>query len=1005
MARLLMIGHDRSPLRQRMASSHHTPGHFVARLRLAGFNARLGEVTTQDFTVHVTGETGARHGAPADSSAVISNLLQDDAPTAQLRIQLERLMTLKDATAIELEQLRKRKADCQQEEADAKRRSEAEIEQLLLSLNEGEDPAAEGFRQRAEVEKKILEAVAPADVFDDVVEAASKRLSGLEREVQSKRKRLPTDKACDQVAPGVYRLPLRCTPMRKLLTAVKTTQEIKVTKLRTLALGAEVEVSGSGDGLLVRCLKRGGAGQLAGLQVGDVIQAVSIPKEKKKSRTPQEMATFLAPADFCLVHFFDHGQRSGAITLDRKASASLEDLSDAFIRHCKKAGLETKGALVPHVSGLKWSKIGDVPHTQKDRTKVEKDLGKKLEPGEAKVLEQELTRKLEFTAVEWNAFRVKNLRADSFVKSGNSYFRPVAVPVLSAEYRDRLFEDFGLKVSKIVLQPTETQRREYDSKLTAELRDVEAELRDVDHLRQKQEEFGAEDKSKSPKIDVEIASKDKPKVKLAKLKTELEELEINRGDCLEKCEVQQLALAGIKIGLLDLEQRLVHRDIEIQQEINRDIRHSMEIQQEMEEIQRQRLEKTIARQVKDLAVQQNKLAGIEIKLLELEQRLVHRDIEIQQETQSLARRASEKLSEKRQRLEKEIARKVKNLAGESVWLVDGVRVGTENHEINGRVLKRIGLGRFDDSEDEDEAAEEQGSSSFWAHVDVDVAAKAREAVKKGGKKSTFAVAKSGFEDMGSALVKGHVTSGLAAGAAGLVVGAIGGVHAAASAATSIIAAGVSALQAVKQNVNDVNEARRKKEKKHEERRADRIAAERHELVLEIRRPGLMQLAVEQENLAVMLKLSEAIGGAGAGVIHVEPVVLSAAFDRALRSTNPEAIPIFEHLCALCQPSELLAWMMGTRTTAQIENAFRQGGQTALDAQNGLAAVLADLDIPLDDTMKRRNPDLCSVAELEQIIENGVCEHPLAISSIYLSTPEHASRPFSLTWLLSVRCRS
>ena len=370
------------------------------------------------------------------------------------------------------------------------------------------------------------------------------------------------------------------------------------------------------------------------------------------------------------------------------------------------------------------------------------------------------------------------------------------------------------------------------------------------------------------------------------------------------------------------------------------------------------MEKTIARQVKNLAVQQNKLAGIETKLFEAEQRLVHHDIEIQQEIQSLA--------STRQRLEKEIARKVKNLAGETVWLVDGVRVGSENHVINAEER-----GWFDDSEDEHEAAGEQGSSSFMAHVDVDVAAKAREAVKKGGKKSTFAVAKSGFEDMGSALVKGHVASGLAAGAAGLVVGAIGGVHAAASAATSIIAAGVSALQAVKQNVNDVNEA-----KKHEERRADRIAAERHELVLEIRRPSLVQLAVEQENLAVMMKLSEAIGGAGAGVIHVEPVVLSAAFDRALRSTNPEAIPIFEHLCALCQPSELLAWMMGTRTTAQIENAFRQAGQTALDAQNGLAAVLADLDIPLDDIMKRRNPDLCSVAELEQIIENGVCEHLL-----------------------------
>ena len=40
------------------------------------------------------------------------------------------------------------------------------------------------------------------------------------------------------------------------------------------------------------------------------------------------------------------------------------------------------------------------------------------------MLEAALQCKREFTQQEWDTFGIEGIRADSFVKSGNSYFRP-----------------------------------------------------------------------------------------------------------------------------------------------------------------------------------------------------------------------------------------------------------------------------------------------------------------------------------------------------------------------------------------------------------------------------------------------------------------------------------------------------------------------------------------------------------------------------------------------------
>ena len=133
-----------------------------------------------------------------------------------------------------------------------------------------------------EIEAKILEDVRPADVFDEASSAAEKRKAKLDKEIKARQKRLPRDKVCEQLSPGTYRLPLRCTALHELLTRSSPALEITVSKLRTLAIGAELDVHE--DGLVVRSLTEGGAGQLAGLHVGDIIHSVSLPKKSRQQR-------------------------------------------------------------------------------------------------------------------------------------------------------------------------------------------------------------------------------------------------------------------------------------------------------------------------------------------------------------------------------------------------------------------------------------------------------------------------------------------------------------------------------------------------------------------------------------------------------------------------------------------------------------------------------------------------------------------------------------------------
>jgi hypothetical protein len=63
--------------------------------------------------------------------------------------------------------------------------------------------------------------------------------------------------------------------------------------------------------------------------------------------------------------------------------------------------------------GLKWLPAGD----------SEPAMGRNLEHAK---LAEALKSKTEFTKQEWEAFGIKDLRTDQFIKSGYSYFQPAA---------------------------------------------------------------------------------------------------------------------------------------------------------------------------------------------------------------------------------------------------------------------------------------------------------------------------------------------------------------------------------------------------------------------------------------------------------------------------------------------------------------------------------------------------------------------------------------------------
>ena len=80
--------------------------------------------------------------------------------------------------------------------------------------------------------------------------------------------------------------------------------------------------------------------------------------------------------------------------------------------------LETKAP------GLKWLPAGDTKPT----------TGRNLEH---KKLAEALTRKTEFTKQEWEAFGIKDLFTNHFIKSGNSYFQPAAKDITDDDVVER----------------------------------------------------------------------------------------------------------------------------------------------------------------------------------------------------------------------------------------------------------------------------------------------------------------------------------------------------------------------------------------------------------------------------------------------------------------------------------------------------------------------------------------------------------------------------------------
>ena len=783
-------------------------------------------------------------------------------------------------------------ADEELKDADGAGSSSASAKEREKELKAAKE-LKEQLRKRLEIEAKILEDVRPADVFDEASNAAEKRKAKLDKEIKARQKRLPRDKVCEQLSPGTYRLPLRCTALHELLTRSSPALEITVSKLRTLAIGAELDVHE--DGLVVRSLTEGGAGQLAGLHVGDIIHSVSLPKKSRtaKEKTPLEMMKLLAPADFCLVDFFDQAARSGEITLAPSATASLEDLTNAFIRHCERENL---------------------------------DLGKDA-----------LT----------NATPVNHI---------------------SAHYRERLFEDCGLKVAEVVLKPTEALLTDFDA-------DAKTKLDDVAYLRKRRHDLDEEDEAKLEELRRKEKREKEGSDELTRLRAQSTDLRTKKNERQRNDKDFKDALDDKRVMVKEKEKELRNK--------------------------KQRIE----------------LAGSTRAKEQLEYNVLEEQLRELKDEQREIEMAS--MTSVRELVEKELKKKRKQLSGQTVWIVHGVRVGEQNYSVDHRsILKRKELRRVDDADDqaepageekpgeaEEEKHEESGASSSSAPpVSQEAAAHAaREASKKreaakGSQASGIdermrSAAVSGMRDTWSSLANASsvrdVASGLASGVAGLALGGASLAVGAAKGAISAASFGASVLM----NAQEVLDARKQQQKEREKRQKEkldaRIAAERQELLLEIHRPSLLQLAAERENLAAMDQLQQVISASGS--LDVEPAMLSAAFDRAMRTGSEQALKILDQLCTFCAPSELCAWMMGTRTKEQIARAFQRWQKAELNAHTGLVEVLRELDITVD--LKGQIPDLRSADELEQHIDGG--------ERVRLALVGHHSRGYSLRGRLHI----
>jgi hypothetical protein len=98
-----------------------------------------------------------------------------------------------------------------------------------------------------------------------------------------------------------------------------------------------------------------------------------------------------------------------------------------------KAALSNRN-LETKASGLKWLHVGDTERVTGRNLEHEK-LAEALTSKSKQVRSRSLP--IEFKKQEWEAFGIKDLRTNHFIKSKNSYFRPAAKDITDDDVVER----------------------------------------------------------------------------------------------------------------------------------------------------------------------------------------------------------------------------------------------------------------------------------------------------------------------------------------------------------------------------------------------------------------------------------------------------------------------------------------------------------------------------------------------------------------------------------------
>lgn len=837
-------------------------------------------------------------------------------------------------------------------------RDDFEIEQAR-SRTALELDAMRQLLQRAAVEHDLLEEIDPTAIFSAALHAAGGRQQKLLEAIKARQLLLPRDSACEQVSPGVYRMPLRRTPISSLLASTASL-EVQVAKLRTLGIGAELAPSANGNGLVIRKLFDGAA-RNAGLQVGDIICSVRKHpgagggregyKESKLVSKPREMADVLASADSFLAQFLEHGDA----VVDPSAEITLDALSIAFRDYCKQEGLVPgKAAFAVRRSVKEEAKAAKEKANAAAAAASAKEAGK----GPSK----DRPKKKKPTAAEP---AIQPTRAK--------------VELLTAEYYGRLFTDLGITVTRCVLAPTAEQIAELE-------KDYEARIHDVVVLR----------KGHKHAISQKEVERD---ARMGEIRIQMVALELK--GCQDSEEYLALVSKNDDIKAqfqawqaeqtrLDqpVQEKMAERDLlkkEVtakQKELDMAERNTKDRQDAIKANEQE------AKRLKERRAQLDKMEYAnelewhtdQHKLLqEKKQRAVKREVKARQERVTAGERVEkleaelrtlqeEQLIETRKLLEDDHKKRRRELCGDTVWLVKGLRLRSADvWDSTQEVLSRTREDRFQPFEelepDEQQDPISVGKQAKNAALESSAVRKAASVESKLERKNDkrLEVAATGAQEMVSKARSGlgaalSLSSSLSERAAGLrdatlgslasgAVAAVQGATALASKASSSAKSVISATSAAANAAMQQRQQRLDREKKRKEARAERLAEavqrQTESLSLVVHRPSLIELAVEHQDERSLNMLLEAAGES----VQVDPLLLTHAFRRCFDVCSLCSIGILTKLCRASQAAELLSWMMGCRTEQQIKKAFERCMHTSrtFSANDALRDALHELD--------------------------------------------------------------